>query len=153
MTIELRVNGRPERLEMAPETPLLWALRETLRLTGAKFGCGMGLCGACTVHVNGEATRSCVTPISQVAGKDVTTIEGLAGASALHPLQQAWIDDQVPQCGYCQPGQIMGAAALLASNPAPSDAEIVSMMSGHLCRCGPYPRIQRAIRRVAKDRS
>jgi aerobic-type carbon monoxide dehydrogenase small subunit (CoxS/CutS family) len=153
MTIELRVNGRAERLEVAPETPLLWALRETLRLTGAKFGCGMGLCGACTVHVNGEATRSCVTPISQVSGKDVTTIEGLAGTGALHPLQQAWLDEQVPQCGYCQPGQIMGAAALLASNPAPSDAEIVSMMSGHLCRCGTYPRIQRAIRRVAKDRS
>ncbi len=158
MPVELRVNGRLETIDAAPDTPLLWVLRESLKLTGAKFGCGMGLCGACTVHVDGQATRSCVTPVSQVAGREVLTIEGLATRTAgsepsLHPLQQAWIDEQVPQCGYCQPGQIMGAAALLAASPRPSDGEITAMMSGHLCRCGTYPRIQRAIRRVAKASS
>ncbi len=149
MTVDFRVNGRPQKLDVPPDRPLLWALRETLKLTGTKFGCGMGLCGACTVHVDGEATRSCVTPVSLVAGKSVTTIEGLGGG-ALHPLQRAWLQEQVAQCGYCQSGQLMGAAALLAANPSPSDEEIAAMMSGHLCRCGTYPRIQRAIRRVAK---
>ncbi len=144
----LRVNGNERRVSVAPETPLLWVLRDTLELTGTKFGCGAGLCGACTVHVEGSALRSCSTPVSQVAGKNVTTIEGLS-ANGPHPLQQAWIAEEVPQCGYCQTGQIMAAAALLAKNPNPSDEQITQAMTGNLCRCGTYERIRKAIHRAA----
>ncbi len=144
----LRVNGRDSSVNVAPETPLLWVLRDTLQLTGTKFGCGAGLCGACTVHLDGQATRSCATPVSQAAGKNITTIEGLS-ANGLHPLQQAWIAEQVPQCGYCQSGQIMAAAALLARVSRPSDDEITQAMNGNLCRCGTYDRIRRAIHRAA----
>jgi len=144
----LRVNGSDKKLSVPPETPLLWALRDTLELTGTKFGCGAGLCGACTVHVEGTAVRSCSTPVSQVVGKNITTIEGL-GANGLHILQQAWIAEEVPQCGNCQTGQIMTAAPLLAKTPNPSDEQITSAMNGNLCRCGTYERIRRAIRRAA----
>jgi aerobic-type carbon monoxide dehydrogenase small subunit (CoxS/CutS family) len=146
--ISLRVNGRERKVSVSPETPLLWVLRDTLNLPGTKFGCGAGLCGACTVHVEGNPVRSCSTPVAQVAGKNVTTIEGLA-ANGQHPLQQAWIAEEVPQCGYCQAGQIMEAAALLAKNPHPSDDDITKTMSGNLCRCGTYERIRRAIHRAA----
>lgn len=151
MSLEVTINGRPQSIDVSPDTPLLWVLRDRLQLTGTKFGCGMGVCGACTVHVNGRAIRSCITPIEQVARQRITTIEGLH-PQGKHPVQQAWIAEQVPQCGYCQPGQIMGAAALLTENPAPSDADIANAMSGHLCRCGTYPRIMRAIKRAAKVR-
>lgn len=151
MSLEVTINGRPQSVDVSPDTPLLWVLRDRLKLTGTKFGCGMGVCGACTVHVNGRAIRSCITPIEQVARQRITTIEGLH-PQGKHPVQQAWIAEQVPQCGYCQPGQIMGAAALLTENPAPSDADIANAMSGHLCRCGTYPRIMRAIKRAAKVR-
>jgi len=144
----LQVNGSLKKVSVAPETPLLWVLRDTLAMTGTKFGCGAGLCGACTVHVDGAAVRSCSTPVSQVVGKSVTTIEGL-DANGQHPLQQAWIAEEVPQCGYCQPGQIMAAAALLAKTPHPSDDEITSGMKGNLCRCGTYERIRKAIHRAA----
>jgi len=144
----LRVNGTEKKFSVPPETPLLWVLRDTLELTGTKFGCGAGLCGACTVHVDGVATRSCTTPVSQVASRNVTTIEGL-GAKGLHGLQQAWIDEEVPQCGYCQTGQIMAAAALLAKTPNPSDEQITQAMNGNLCRCGTYERIRKAIHRAA----
>jgi aerobic-type carbon monoxide dehydrogenase small subunit (CoxS/CutS family) len=147
-SISLRVNGSERKVSVAPETPLLWVLRDTLNLTGTKFGCGAGLCGACTVHVDGAAVRSCSTPISQVDGKNVTTIEGLS-ANGLHEVQKAWIAEDVPQCGYCQPGQIMAAAALLAKNPHPSADEITKNMSGNICRCGTYDRIRRAIQRAA----
>jgi isoquinoline 1-oxidoreductase subunit alpha len=146
--ISLRVNGSERKLSVPPETPLLWVLRDTLQLTGTKFGCGAGLCGACTVHVEGSAVRSCSTPVSQVGGKTVTTIEGLS-AHGLHALQQAWIAEDVPQCGYCQSGQIMAAAALLAKTPQPSDDQITQAMSGNICRCGTYDRIRRAIHRAA----
>jgi isoquinoline 1-oxidoreductase subunit alpha len=146
--ITLRINGSERKVDVAPETPLLWVLRDTLELTGTKFGCGAGLCGACTVHVDGEPVRSCSTPVSQAAAKNVTTIEGLS-ASGPHLLQQAWIDEQVPQCGYCQTGQIMAAAALLAKTPQPTDDQIIQAMSGNLCRCGTYDRIRRAIHRAA----
>ncbi len=146
--ISFRVNGDDRKVSVAPETPLLWVLRDTLQLTGTKFGCGAGLCGACTVHVDGAALRSCSTPVSQIAGKSVTTIEGLS-ANGLSPLQQAWIAEQVPQCGYCQTGQIMAAAALLRKNARPSDDQITQAMSGNLCRCGTYDRIRRAIHRAA----
>jgi isoquinoline 1-oxidoreductase subunit alpha len=146
--IEVTINGTPRRLDVPPEMPLLWALRETLGLTGTKYGCGMALCGACTVHVEGAATRSCVTPVSDVAGKAVTTIEGLSAATD-HPVQRAWIELDVPQCGYCQSGQIMSAAALVAEKPAPTDAEIDEAMSGNICRCGTYQRIRAAIHRAA----
>lgn len=152
----LRVNGSDRKVNVAPETPLLWVLRDTLAMTGTKFGCGAGLCGACTVLLDGAARRSCQTQVSQAAGKQITTIEGLGAslgaglvANGLHPLQQAWIDEQVPQCGYCQVGQIMSAASLLRKNPKPSDEEITSAMSGNLCRCGTYERIRKAIHRVA----
>jgi aerobic-type carbon monoxide dehydrogenase small subunit (CoxS/CutS family) len=148
MSITFTLNGKPETVDVSPEMPLLWVLRDTLNLTGTKFGCGMALCGACTVHVNGEATRSCITPISSVSGKNVTTIEGLS-ANGLHPVQQAWIEEDVPQCGYCQSGQIMSAVALLAKKPHPSDAEIDDFMSGNICRCGTYQRIRKAIHRAA----
>jgi len=147
--ITLRVNGSEKKVSVPPETPLLWVLRDALELTGTKFGCGAGLCGACTVHVDGAAVRSCSTPVSQVAGKTVMTIEGL-GANGLHPLQQAWIAEEVPQCGYCQVGQIMAAAALLAKTPNPTDDEITQGMNGNICRCGTYQRIRMAIHRAAK---
>ena len=148
-TIRLIVNSKPRELNIDPATPLLWALREQLGLTGTKFGCGMALCGACTVHVDGAAVRSCVTPIKAVAGKQVRTIEGLS-TDRSHPVQRAWLQVQVPQCGYCQPGQMMSAAALLAINPSPSDADIDDAMAGNLCRCGTYARIRKAIRVAAE---
>lgn len=146
--IILRVNGRERKVSVAPQTPLLWALRDTLQLTGTKFACGAGLCGSCTVQVDGLAVRSCSVPVSQVAGKNIVTIEGLT-ANGPHPLQVAWIAEDVPQCGYCQPGQIMAAAALLSKNAHPSDDEITQAMSGNICRCGTYDRIRRAIHRAA----
>jgi isoquinoline 1-oxidoreductase subunit alpha len=146
--IRLRVNGSEKKVSVSPETPLLWVLRDALELTGTKFGCGAGLCGACTVHVDGAAVRSCSTPVSQVVGKTVMTIEGL-GANGLHPVQQAWIAEEVPQCGYCQVGQIMAAAALLAKTPNPTDDEITQGMNGNICRCGTYERIRMAIHRAA----
>jgi isoquinoline 1-oxidoreductase alpha subunit len=147
--IKLTINGQAQDVEVADDTPLLWVLRDTLGLTGTKFGCGKALCGACTVHVDGAPTRSCITPVAAVAGKSITTIEGLS-SNRSHPVQQAWIELDVPQCGYCQSGQIMSAAALLASNPKPSDADIDSAMSGNICRCGTYPRIRKAIHRAAE---
>ncbi len=146
--ITLRVNGNDRKVSVAPETPLLWVLRDTLQLTGTKFGCGVGLCGACTVHLDGAPVRSCSTPVSQAGGKSITTIEGLS-VSGLHPVQQAWIAEQVPQCGYCQAGQIMAAVAFLAKTPRPSDEQINQAMSGNLCRCGTYDRIRKAIHRAA----
>ncbi len=151
MAIQFELNGKPQTVEVPGSMPLLWVLRDTLGMTGTKFGCGMALCGACTVHVNGEATRSCVTPISTVAGKKVTTIEGLAAEHA-HFVQQAWIEVDVPQCGYCQSGQIMSAAALLAKKPNPTNADIDEAMSGNICRCGTYQRIREAIHRAAQAR-
>ena len=145
--ITLRVNGSEKSVDVSPDTPLLWVLRDSLQLTGTKFGCGVGLCGACSVHLNGTLTHSCTTRVSEAAGKNITTIEGL-GANGLHPLQQAWIAEDVPQCGYCQSGQIMAAAALLAKTPHPSDNDITDFMSANICRCGTYDRIRRAIRRV-----
>jgi isoquinoline 1-oxidoreductase alpha subunit len=144
------INGRKASVDVAPDTPLLWIVREHLKLSGTKFGCGTGLCGACTVHVDGKAVRSCQVTASQVQGKQVTTIEGLS-PDANHPLQRAWIAEQVPQCGYCQSGQIMQAADLLATNKKPSREQIVAHMDGNLCRCGTYPRIVRAIERAARE--
>jgi isoquinoline 1-oxidoreductase alpha subunit len=149
-SITLTVNGEEHALDVSPDTPLLWVLRDTLGLTGTKYSCGIGLCGACTVHVDGEAVRSCVTPVSEVAGKGITTIEGLSPDGS-HPVQRAWAAENVVQCGYCQPGQIMAAAALLAKNPDPTDADIDAAMSGNLCRCGTYQRIRRAIHRAAEE--
>lgn len=146
--ITLRVNGGEKKVSVSPDTPLLWVLRDSLDLTGTKFGCGAGLCGSCTVHVDGEATRSCITPVSKVSGKNIITIEGLE-ANGLHPLQAAWIAEEVPQCGYCQTGQIMQAAALLAKTPHPTDQQITDAMNGNLCRCGTYERIRKAIHRAA----
>ena len=142
--ISFTVNGKDQKVDVSPDTPLLWVLRDTIGLTGTKYGCGVALCGACMVHVNGELTRSCTMPISQVGGKKVTTIEGLSRNSS-HPLQKAWIAEEVPQCGYCQSGQIMAAAALLAKNNNPSDDDIDKAMSGNICRCGTYNRIRKAI--------
>jgi aerobic-type carbon monoxide dehydrogenase small subunit (CoxS/CutS family) len=147
--IKLVVNGEAREVEAAPDTPLLWVLRDELGLTGTKFGCGQSLCGACTVHLDGQAVRSCQLPLSEVGARAVTTIEGLA-ADGGHPVQQAWIADEVPQCGYCQSGQIMAAAALLAKTPRPNDADIDAAMAGVLCRCGTYNRIRRAIKRAAE---
>ena len=149
MTIELNVNGRRRTVDVDPGTPLLWVLRDTLGLTGTKFGCGIAQCGACTVHVDGEARRSCVTPVRFVAGRAVTTIEGLGDDGALHPLQEVWLEEDVVQCGYCQSGQLMSAAALLRFNPSPSDGEIARAMSGNICRCGTYDRVRKAIRKAA----
>jgi isoquinoline 1-oxidoreductase subunit alpha len=143
-----QLNGREVTAKGPADAPLLWVVRDEIGLTGTKFGCGIGLCGACTVHVNGQAVRSCVTPVGAVAGAKVTTIEGLDPAGA-HPLQTAWVELQVPQCGYCQSGQIMQAAALLAATPKPTDAEIVQAMDGNLCRCMAYPRIKKAIKLAA----
>jgi isoquinoline 1-oxidoreductase alpha subunit len=148
MATTFTLNGKSQTVDVSPDMPLLWVLRDTLNMTGTKFGCGMALCGACTVHINGEMTRSCVTPISSVAGKKVTTIEGLSD-NGLHPVQQAWIAEDVPQCGYCQSGQIMSAVALLSKKPYPTDAEIDDFMSGNICRCGTYQRIRKAIHRAA----
>ena len=149
MAITFTLNGKSQSVDVDPQLPLLWVLRDTLNLTGTKFGCGMALCGACTVHLDGHAIRSCVSPLSRVAGKHVTTIEGLS-ANSEHPLQQAWIEVDVPQCGYCQSGQIMSAAILLKENPHPTDTDIDEAMSGNICRCGTYPRIRRAIHRAAE---
>jgi isoquinoline 1-oxidoreductase subunit alpha len=143
------VNGKPVKVDDDPSTPLLWVLRDSLGLTGTKFGCGMALCGACTVHLNGQAIRSCVAPLSRAEGKRITTIEGLS-TNLSHPLQRAWIEVDVPQCGYCQSGQIMSAAVLLRENPKPTDNDIDEAMSGNICRCGTYTRIRRAIHRAAE---
>jgi isoquinoline 1-oxidoreductase alpha subunit len=149
MAITFSVNGQTRELDVDPQMPLLWALRDHLQLTGTKFGCGMALCGACTVHIDGQPTRSCVTPVSAVAGRNVTTIEGLATPAA-KAVQEAWVKLDVPQCGYCQSGQIMSAAALLASNPRPSDDDIDAAMSGNICRCATYARIRAAIHEAAQ---
>lgn len=146
--VSLVVNGRPQNLDVEPDMPLLWALRDTLALTGTKYGCGIAQCGACTVHVDGQPVRACITPVSAVAGKRVTTIEGLSAAGD-HPVQKAWMEVDVPQCGFCQPGQIMSAAALLASKATPTDGDIDSAMAGNICRCGTYQRIRAAIHRAA----
>lgn len=148
--IELKVNDQIQQVNVEADTPLLWVIREQLNLVGTKFGCGMAQCGACTVHLNGQAIRSCVTPVSAVAGQDITTIEGIVDDSGqLTKVQQAWIDLQVPQCGYCQSGQIMSAVALLESNPNPTDSDIDAAMSGNVCRCGMYGRIKQAIKNAA----
>ncbi|HYC02255.1 MAG TPA: (2Fe-2S)-binding protein [Azospirillaceae bacterium] len=144
--VKLTVNGAPHTLDADPEMPLLWALRDILNLTGTKYGCGVAQCGACTIHLDGQPVRACATPLAAAEGAKVTTIEGLGGD---HPVQKAWVEAQVPQCGYCQSGQIMSAAALLAQNPKPADADIDAAMEGNLCRCGTYPRIKGAIKRAA----
>jgi isoquinoline 1-oxidoreductase alpha subunit len=146
---QLTINGKKHEVEALPETPLLWILRDNLDLTGTKFGCGMAQCGACTVHIDGNAIRSCSTPVSSIGEKKVTTIEGISEAD-LHPIQQAWIDENVPQCGYCQTGQIMSAIALVDKNPNPSDEDIELAMAGNICRCGTYERIRKAIKTAAK---
>jgi isoquinoline 1-oxidoreductase alpha subunit len=148
--ITLKINGDSRDFDVDPNTPLLWVIREQAGLTGTKFGCGIAQCGACTVHMNGNPIRSCVTPLQAVAGQEITTIEGIREESGnLHPVQLAWIAEQVPQCGYCQSGQIMSAVALLNSNPSPSDADIDNAMSGNICRCGTYPRIRKGIKAAA----
>ncbi len=150
MAIVFTVNGKAATTDAPPETPLLWVIREGLKLTGTKFGCGAGLCGACMVHIDGQRAFSCQTPVGQIAGKSVTTIEGLAAKPA-HALQKAWLAESVPQCGYCQSGQIMSAADLLRQNPAPTREQIVAHMSTNICRCGTYQRIVRAIERAARE--
>jgi isoquinoline 1-oxidoreductase alpha subunit len=149
MAIQFILNGKPQTVDVPANMPLLWVLRDTLGMTGTKFGCGMALCGACTVHLEGEAIRSCITPVSGVAGKKITTIEGLSPDRS-HPVQRAWIEVDVPQCGYCQSGQIMSAAALLSQKPKPSDADIDDAMKGNICRCGTYQRIRQAVHRAAE---
>jgi len=149
--ITLNINGETHELDVDPTTPLLWVIREQVGLTGTKFGCGKSLCGACTVHLDGEPIRSCVTTVQAAADRQITTIEGVGSTdSGLHPVQQAWIDEQVPQCGYCQSGQVMAAVALLEANPSPSDDDIDVAMSGIICRCGTYPRIRKGIKRAAQ---
>ena len=150
MAFTLTVNGRQHSLDVEPDTPLLWVLRDELGLKGTKFGCGAGLCGACTVHLNGQPARSCSTPVEMAEGAEITTIEGLSAAGELHPLQKAWVEQGVPQCGYCQSGQIMQAAALLAENNDPSDEDIEISMRGNLCRCMTYNRIKSAIKKAGK---
>ena len=147
--MKFRVNGEEQTVDADPTTPMLWVLRDYLDMTGTKFGCGAGLCGACTVHLNGRAVRSCITPLAAAEGQDITTIEGLSDDGS-HPVQQAWAKHQVPQCGYCQPGQMMQAAALLAENPNPDSAEIDQAMQGNICRCGTYTRIKAAITDLAE---
>ena len=149
--IKFTLNSEAVSVDAPDDMPLLWALRDLLKLTGTKYGCGIAQCGACTVHVDGQAMRACVVPVASIAGKTVTTIEGLASGGELHPVQSAWVEEQVPQCGYCQPGMIMAAAALLAENPAPTDADIDRAIT-NICRCGTYPRIRRAIHRAAGNR-
>jgi isoquinoline 1-oxidoreductase alpha subunit len=149
--MQLNVNGTVREVDAAEDMPLLWVLRDVLGLTGTKFGCGMAQCGACTVHLDGQATRSCVLPVSAVAGRMVTTIEGLSPDGS-HPVQKAWVDADVVQCGYCQPGQIMSAAALIAQNPNPSDADIDAAFAGNICRCGTYQRVREAVRKAAAQR-
>ena len=148
--LTLNVNGQSRDVDVDPDTPLLWVLRDSIGLTGTKYGCGVAQCGACTVHLDGTAVRSCATPVAAAAGKPVTTIEGLS-ENASHPLQQAWIAEQVPQCGYCQSGMIMTAATLLTATPKPSDADIDAMLGRHICRCGTYQRIRKAVHRAAGD--
>lgn len=148
--LTLQINGKSFNLDIDPDTPLLWVIRESVGMTGTKFGCGIAQCGACTVHLDGAPIRSCVTPAKVAEGREITTIEGIGTRdSGLHPVQQAWIDEQVPQCGYCQSGQIMSAVALLERIPAPTDADIDAAMSGNICRCGTYPRIRRGVKRAA----
>jgi isoquinoline 1-oxidoreductase alpha subunit len=151
--ITLNVNGKPSKLDLPDDMPLLWALRDVLGMSGTKFGCGLGLCGACTVHIDGAATRSCITPLGSVAGKAITTIEGVGKTPAGTAVQKAWLAGEVPQCGYCQSGQIMSASALLAKNPHPSDADIDAEMSGNICRCGTYVRIREAIKRASQSKA
>ncbi|MDW3647317.1 MAG: (2Fe-2S)-binding protein [Bacteroidia bacterium] len=151
-TFNLKVNGKEHQVEVAPDTPVLWVLRDHLQLVGTKFGCGMAQCGACTIHVDGNAMRSCSVPVQSVADKSLTTIEGLSDKGD-HPLQEAWIEHDVPQCGYCQAGQIMNAAAFLKENPNPTDEEIATAMNGNICRCGTYLRIKAAIKTAAKNMS
>jgi len=146
--VKLQINGSQRELDMDPDTPLLWALRDGLQLTGTKYGCGIAECGACIVLVDGQPVRSCITPVGSISGKQITTIEGLS-ADHSHPVQLAWIDTEVPQCGYCQSGQILAAAALLSTNPQPADADIDNAMRSVLCRCGTYPRIRKAIKKAA----
>ena len=152
MVTNFLVNGKPAATDAPPETPLLWVIREDLKLTGTKFGCGAGLCGACMVHIDGKRAFSCQTQISEIAGKSVTTIEGLSPDSS-HPVQKAWLAERVPQCGYCQSGQIMSAVALIEQTPSPSDEDIDNAMAGNLCRCGTYPRIRTAIKRAAAEKA
>ncbi|WP_419812665.1 (2Fe-2S)-binding protein [Bacterioplanoides sp.] len=147
--IELTVNGVKHTLDVETDTPLLWVIRDFLNLKGSKFGCGAGLCGACTMHLNGVPIRTCITPVAAAAGQNITTIEGVGSPNNLSTVQQAWIDNNVPQCGYCQSGQIMSATALLRDNPNPSDQDIDNAMSGNICRCGTYPRIRKAIKQAA----
>jgi isoquinoline 1-oxidoreductase alpha subunit len=150
-TYSFTVNGQPRRVDVAPDTPLLWVLRDTLALTGTKYGCGLGVCGACTVHLDGEAARACSVPVSEVGARRVTTIEGLSPDGS-HPVQRAWLAEDVAQCGYCQPGQIMQAVALLAKTPKPTDADVDAAMRDNICRCGTYQRVRRAIHRAAAER-
>ena len=151
--ITLNVNGKPRKLDVPDDMPLLWTLRDVLSMTGTKFGCGAGLCGACTIHIDGQPTRSCITPVSAAAGKRITTIEAIGTTPAGRKVQAAWLALDVPQCGYCQSGQIMSASALLAARPKPSDADIDHAMTGNICRCGTYQRIRRAIHRAADARA
>lgn len=149
--MKIAVNGVEQVVEFEPDTPLLWVIRDELKLKGTKFGCGKGLCGACTVHMNGQPIRSCITPVSAVENQNITTIEGLGSEEAPHPLQASWVEFNVPQCGYCQSGQLMSASALLAKNATPTDADIDTAMSGNACRCGTYPRIKAAIHHAADN--
>ena len=152
MSEAINVNGTPRRVDVDPDTPVLWVLRDVLGMTGTKFGCGLGLCGACTIHLDGKPMRSCITPISVVAGKRITTIEAVGATAPGRKIQRAWVELEVPQCGYCQSGQIMSAAALLATTPNPDDADIDAAMAGNICRCGTYVRIRAAIKQAASGR-